>query len=117
MAGDDVRTELRRTWEFAAPGWAKWEGLFAEGLVNATDTMLDMAGVDAGMHVLDLACGAGSQSLRAADRVGPQGRVVASDISPTMLEYVREAARRRGLSHIETVECAAEDLPSRHRPF
>ena len=42
--------------------------------------MLDMAGIDAGMRVLDLACGAGSQSLRAAERVGPRGRVVAIDI-------------------------------------
>ena len=102
MASDDVKTEVRRTWESAAPGWAKWEAVFAEGLAEATDTMLDMAGVDAGMHVLDLACGAGSQSLRTAERVGPQGRVVASDLSPTMLAHVREAAARRGLGHIET---------------
>jgi ubiquinone/menaquinone biosynthesis C-methylase UbiE len=116
-SGDDVQTELRRTWESAAPGWAKWEDAIAEGLADVTDAMLDMAGVAAGMHVLDLACGAGSQSLRAADRVGPQGRVVASDISPTMLGCVREAARRRGLSHIETLESAAEDLPTSAGPF
>ncbi len=111
MAGDDVRTELRRTWESAAPGWAKWEGAFAEGLANATDTMLDMAGVDPGMHVLDLACGAGSQTLRTAERVGPQGRVLASDLSASMLACVREAASRLGFGNIETLECAAEDLP------
>jgi ubiquinone/menaquinone biosynthesis C-methylase UbiE len=116
-SGDDAKTELRRTWESAAPGWARWEAVFADGLAEATEAMLDMAGVGTGMHVLDLACGAGSQSLRAADRVGPQGRVVASDISPTMLGCVREAARRRGLSHIETLESAAEDLPTSAGPF
>jgi ubiquinone/menaquinone biosynthesis C-methylase UbiE len=73
--------------------------------------MLDAAGVGAGMRVLDLACGAGSQTLQAAERVGPRGRVVATDISPTMLTHVREAAARRGLANIETLECAAEDLP------
>jgi ubiquinone/menaquinone biosynthesis C-methylase UbiE len=112
MANADVKAELRRTWEAAAPGWAKWENVLAEGLADVTDTMLDMAGVDAGMRVLDLACGAGSQSLRAATRVGPQGRVVASDISAIMLMQVEEAAKRSGLSNIETLECAAEDLPS-----
>jgi SAM-dependent methyltransferase len=71
-----------------------------------------MAGVDEGMRVLDLACGAGSQSLRAAERVGPNGQVIANDISATMLRHVREAAKRRGLGNIETLECAAEDLPS-----
>ena len=111
MGSGDMKAELRRTWEFAAPGWAKWENVFAEGLAEVTDTMLDAAGVDAGMRVLDLACGAGSQSLRAAERVGPKGRVVASDISATMLAHVQEAARSRGLSNIETLECAAEDLP------
>jgi ubiquinone/menaquinone biosynthesis C-methylase UbiE len=112
MGTGDIKAELRRTWEQAAPGWARWESVFATGLAQATETMLDMAGVDAGMRVLDLACGAGSQSLRAAERVGPQGRVVAIDISPTMLAHVQQAARRRRLGNIETLECAAEDLPS-----
>ncbi len=113
----DVKAEVRRVWESAAPGWAKWEDVFAQALADVTDLMLDMAGIDAGMHVLDLACGAGSQSLRTADRVGPQGRVVASDLSPTMLRYVRVAADRRGFSHVETLECAAEDLPASTGPF
>jgi ubiquinone/menaquinone biosynthesis C-methylase UbiE len=112
MSNGDIKAELRRVWESAAPGWAKWEGVFAEGLAEVTETMLDMAGVGAGMRVLDLACGAGSQSLRAADRVGPRGWVVASDISAAMLTHVQEAAKRRGLSNIETLECAAEDLPA-----
>jgi ubiquinone/menaquinone biosynthesis C-methylase UbiE len=112
MGTGDIKAELRKTWESAAPGWARWEDVFAEGLAEVTATMLDMAGVDAGMRVLDLACGAGSQTLRAAARVGPRGHVVASDISATMLAHVREAAGRRGLGNIETLECAAEDLPS-----
>jgi SAM-dependent methyltransferase len=108
---DDIRTELRRTWELAAPGWAKWEGVIAAGLSDVTETMLDTARVGAGMRVLDLACGTGSQILQAAARVGPKGWVVAIDISATMLRHVREAAARRGLANIETLECAAEDLP------
>jgi ubiquinone/menaquinone biosynthesis C-methylase UbiE len=108
---DDIKTELRSTWESAAPGWAKWEGVIAAGLADVTETMLDAARVGAGMRVLDLACGAGSQTLQAAERVGPKGRVVATDISATMLTHVRKAAARRGLTNIETLECAAEDFP------
>jgi ubiquinone/menaquinone biosynthesis C-methylase UbiE len=85
---DVIRTEMRRTWESAAPGWAKWETVFAPGLADLTETMLDMAGIGTGMRVLDLACGAGSQTLQAAERVGPKGRVVATDISATMLTHV-----------------------------
>ncbi len=105
-------TEARKTWESAAPGWAEWENVLADGLRDATDTMLDMAGVGSGMRVLDLACGAGSQSIQAAARVGSDGSVVASDISATMLSHVRENAKRRGIENIETLESAAEDLPA-----
>src|SRR5687767_11005609 len=96
---DDIKTKLRRTWESAAPGWARWEGVIAAGLAGVTKTMLDAARVGAGMRVLDLACGAGSQTLQGAERVGPKGRVVATDISATMLTHVREAAARRGLTN------------------
>lgn len=76
----------------------------------ATETMLTMAGVDTGARVLDLACGAGSQTLRAAQRVGPHGHVVASDIADTMLRHVRENARAAGLANVTTLAGAAEDL-------
>lgn len=104
------KVEVRDIWEAAAPGWAKWEEKFSAGLNQVTDALLDMAGVDHGMRVIDLACGAGSQSLRAARRVGPTGRILAIDISRTMLEHLRENARRAALSNIDIAECAAEDL-------
>jgi SAM-dependent methyltransferase len=69
------------------------------------------------MRVLDLACGAGSQSIQAAQRVVPSGSVVAIDISRTMLEHVRRNAVEAGLRNIETLECAAEDLDGSQTPF
>jgi cyclopropane fatty-acyl-phospholipid synthase-like methyltransferase len=79
--------------------------------------LIDMAGVQTGMRVLDLACGAGSQSIQLAKRVGPNGTVVASDISATMLDHVRRNALRMGLKNIETLECAAESLDERQPLF
>jgi SAM-dependent methyltransferase len=76
----------------------------------ATDAMLAMADVDAGTRVLDLASGAGSQTLDAGRRVGAQGSVVASDISDTMLHHVRDNARAAGLANLTTLAGAAEDL-------
>lgn len=109
--------EARKTWESAAPGWAKWEEVLHVGYRGATATMLDMANVRAGTRLLDLACGAGSQTFQAAERVGPQGSVVASDISATMLSHVRERAEQLGVENIETLECAAEDLSTSGRKF
>ena len=47
--------------------------------------MLDLAGVASGCRVLDVAAGAGDQTLQAAARVGPGGSVLATDISPAIL--------------------------------
>src|SRR5262249_52363481 len=110
MADNASKSELRNTWESAAPGWAKWEHVFAASLSSATDALIDMAGIRPGMRVLDLACGAGSQSIQAAKRVGRNGGVVARDISGAMLEHVRRNAARAGLRNIETLECAADEL-------
>jgi len=102
--------DIRKQWEGAAPGWARWEATIATWMEPATEAMLAMAGVDAGARVLDLASGAGSQTLRAAQRVGAQGHVVASDIADTMLHHVQENARAAGLTNVTTLAGAAEDL-------
>jgi ubiquinone/menaquinone biosynthesis C-methylase UbiE len=117
MADNTSKSDLRNTWESAAPGWAKWEHAFATSLSNATDVLIGVAGLRPGMRVLDLACGAGSQSIQAAKRVGPNGKVVATDISSAMLEHVRQNATRAGLQNIETRESAAEDLEEPQASF
>jgi SAM-dependent methyltransferase len=104
------KAEVQRQWEAAAPGWAKWEAVIATWAAPATEAMLDMAGVTSGSRVLDLACGAGSQTLSAARRAGRQGHVVASDISETMLEHTRKNARIGGLDNVSTLRGAAEEL-------
>lgn len=117
MTHNTSTSGLRSTWESAAPGWAKWEHVFSASLSKATDALIDRAGIEPGMQVLDVACGAGSQSIQAAKRVGPNGKVVASDISTTMLEHVRRNADREGLTNIETRECAAEELQEPEASF
>ena len=117
MAETSLKSELRNTWESAAPGWAKWEHVFTSAFSNATDALIDMAGIQPGMRILDLACGAGSQTIQAARRVGPNGKVVASDISGTMLEHVGRNGAREGLQNIETLECAADELNKTQPPF
>ena len=104
------KADIRQQWEGAAPGWARWEATVAAWMEPATEAMLALADVDTGARVLDLACGAGSQTLDVARRVGVRGSVVASDISKTMLDRVRENARAAGLTNVTTLAGAAEDL-------
>jgi len=62
--------------------------------------MLDMAGIGAGSRVLDVAPGAGGQTLAAARRVGPSGSVLATDISSNILGYAEQTARDAGLRNV-----------------
>jgi SAM-dependent methyltransferase len=103
-------SDIRTQWERAASGWARWETTIATWMEPATEAMLAMAGVDTGARVLDLASGAGSQTLRAAQLVGAQGQVLASDIADTMLRHVQENARAAGHRNVTTLLGAAEDL-------
>ena len=76
----------------------------------ATEMMLDLAGVQAGSRVLDVAAGTGESALMAAARVGPKGHVLAADVSAAMLDVAAEAARQAGLTNVETRVMNAENL-------
>lgn len=110
MESKDRKPSVRAQWESAAGGWARWEPRLAAWLGAATEAMLAMAHIEEGARVLDLACGAGSQTLRAATRVGQRGHVVATDIAEAMLRHVREEAKTAGLENVSTLRGAAEEL-------
>ena len=104
------KTTTREQWENAAEAWHRWGPFLGRWLGPATERMLDLARVQTGSQVLDLAAGAGEQTLRAARRVGPDGRVLATDISPAILEYAARRAREAGLSQVATRELDGEAL-------
>ena len=98
----------RSQWETAAEAWDRWGTFIGRWLKPATDRMLDFAHIGPGSHVVDVAAGAGEQTLAAARRVGPGGRVLATDISPGILRYARQAADAAGLNNVETLELDGE---------
>jgi len=100
----------REQWQTAAEAWNRWGHTLGEWLGPATEVMLDLAGVGTGSRVLDVAAGAGEQTLTAARRVGPAGYVLATDIAPTILGYAAQAARAAGLDNVETRVMDGEHL-------
>ena len=96
-------TDASLTWDAAAAGWNRHSGLVRTWLQSATAAMLDAAGVRAGSRVLDVAAGAGDQSLDIAARIGPTGHMLITDISAGILalaghklrELIVEIARRQ----------------------
>ncbi|HSV34253.1 MAG TPA: methyltransferase domain-containing protein [Ramlibacter sp.] len=105
---DKFRQTTRAQWENAAQAWDGWAALLGRWLGPATEAMLDAARIGPGSRVLDIAAGAGEQTLVAARRAGPTGHVLATDISPTILRYAKAAAQQAGLANVETRELDGE---------
>jgi SAM-dependent methyltransferase len=97
----------------AAEAWQQGEASRARQFGAPTERMLDLAGVRPGARVLDVAAGTGDQTLLAARRVGPNGSVLATDVSASMLESAANAARAAGLVNVGTqvVDARHLDLP------
>jgi SAM-dependent methyltransferase len=97
----------RAQWQDAAEAWHRWDPVFDRWLGPATELMLDLAGIQAGTRVIDIAAGSGGQSI-AAGRRG--ATVLATDISSNILEEAERAARAAGIPTIATRVVDGEDL-------
>src|SRR2546426_8936161 len=73
--------------------------------------------LEPGERVLDLGCGAGTDSLVAAQMVGPDGHVVGIDMTREMLDKARRAATEMSAENVEFVEGEAEQLPFADESF
>jgi SAM-dependent methyltransferase len=135
---DVLKSEIRKTYasvsqepdkDFVFPtgrAWAEDLG-YPEELAQVPDAAVEsFAGVanpfslgrlEPGEQVLDLGCGAGTDSLVAAQMVGPEGRVTGIDMTPEMLAKARSAAGELGAANVEFVEAEAERLPFPDRSF
>ena len=100
----------RAQWDSAADAWNRWSPFLNSWLGPATEMMLDMTHVQTGGRVLDVAAGAGGQTMAAASRVGPTGYVLATDLSLAILRHTAENARLAGFGHVETIVKDGEEL-------
>lgn len=104
-------------WQAAAEAWYRWSPTLNKWLGKATEKMLEMAGITSGHRVLDIAAGAGEQSITTAKRVGSTGYVLATDISSNILEYAEQMAQQAGINNIETKVMDGENLTLEDETF
>jgi SAM-dependent methyltransferase len=129
---DLLKSEIKKTYSSVSeePGrdfifptgraWAEDLGYPAE-LANVPESAVEsfagvanpwtMGRLAPGERVLDLGCGAGTDSLVAAQMVGAGGDVTGIDMTAPMLAKARAAATEMGMSNVEFVEGEAEQLP------
>ena len=76
-----------------------------------TGNPLSLGALPRGATVVDLGCGAGFDALLAAQAVGPEGRVIAVDMTPAMLAKTAARASAIGLNNVETRMGFLEAIP------
>jgi SAM-dependent methyltransferase len=104
------KAATRAQWDKSAKGWHDQSPRIREWLRESTEAMLEMADVKPGARVIDVAAGAGDQTLDIARRVGPTGSVLATDLSPLILNLAKDNARLAGYSNVETQVADGESL-------
>lgn len=107
---EKFKAATREQWDKHAKGWNDKSADIRQWLRDPTDAMLEMAAIKPGARVLDVAAGAGDQTLDIAKRVGPSGYVLATDLSPAILEFTKVNTLRAGYRNVETLAVDGENL-------
>lgn len=97
----DFREAQHKHWDSAAVGWKDWSEFNDSADRHISERLVELADVQSGSRVLAVAAGYGEPALTAARKAGPEGHVVATDISAEMLAFGRERAAAGGLGNVE----------------
>ena len=106
---DQFKESQRQSWDSVSKGWQKWwkiiengarTGIIENGAQTVSIRLVELANIKPGDKVLDIATGIGEPAITAAERVGSNGHVLATDISPQMLSIAKQRAVSKGIEKI-----------------
>jgi len=119
--GSGGREANAAQWEFwnSASGvqWVTNQSRFDAAMAPCLEQLMNEALPAGGERVLDIGCGTGATTLRAAQAVGAEGRVVGADISSVLLDNARLRARAEGVFNVDFLECDAQTHAFAHATY
>ncbi len=102
-------------------GWDKaasyYEDSWQQQLKPAHDALFDLAGIQQGQKIIDIACGTGLVSFRAAAATGSQGFVLGTDISDKMIGIADKSSKENGIGNTRFERMDAEELKLNDEEF
>lgn len=104
------RADSRASWDAAAGGWADRREAMQRDAGVVSQRLVELAAIQPGQTVLEVAAGLGDTGLLAAGLVGPQGRVILTDGAEAMVEAARLHAQESGAANVEARQMEAEWL-------
>lgn len=96
-----------------AAAWERNRDRLFESVRPVSDWIVDEVDPRPGDTILELTAGPGETGFLAAQRVGPEGRLISTDLSPGMVAAATRGAHNRALSNVEcrVMDAQAIDLP------
>lgn len=88
-------------WEAVAGAWERRRDWVFESFRSSSDWLIDTIDPQPGETILEVAAGPGETGFAVAERVGSEGKVISTDLAPTMVEAARRGARARNLDNVE----------------
>ncbi len=105
-----LRARLHGMWSAVAPSWGEHAEYVDARAAGVTAAMLDRSRPQPGERVLELACGPGGAGMAAAERVGPAGEVVLSDVASAMTAIAAARAAALGLANVSSLDLDIESI-------
>ena len=108
MANED----MKEGWNgVSGAEWVRLHDRYDRHLATWAELILDTAAIDSGESVLDIGCGNGETTRRAARAAAPEGRAVGVDLSEPMLAQARKRAAEDGIANVDFVVGDAQTDP------
>jgi SAM-dependent methyltransferase len=105
-----LRARVHGGWAVVATAWGERADYVDARVAAVTARLLEVADIQPGERVLELACGPGGAGLAAAEHVGPHGEVVVSDVVAEMVSIAATRAEARGLENVRARVLDLEEI-------
>jgi ubiquinone/menaquinone biosynthesis C-methylase UbiE len=101
MEGSESPPDASGIGDVVAGAWERHRVHLFESQRPVSDWLVNQVDPRAGQTILELAAGPGETGFLVADRIGPDGRLISTDLSPRMVDAARRGAESRGLGNVE----------------
>ncbi len=107
---EELDHRQRELWRRGAQGWERRQASLREKTAPVSQWLVDAIGPQPGERVLELAAGPGETGFIAAQRIGPEGRLLCTDQAPEMIEVARRRASELELTNVDFAVIDAQEL-------
>ena len=107
---DEAHAKSKAVWDEMAVGWERHRDFMRQTTGHVSEWLVEHVQATPGDTILDLAGGPGDNGFLAAQRVGPNGKVIVTDFAPEMVAVARRIATAASLTNVETRVLDAEKM-------